>query len=296
MRKTLTYGKIAGIPLKLHLNWFVTAVLVTWTLVAIYFPFRYPEWESWQHWMVGVVTSLCFFGSVLLHELGHSLVAEREGVPVRSITLFLFGGVAHITKEPPTPGAEFRIVAAGPLTSLFLAGFFAALGYTGVLGPQASSAALYLGQMNVILAVFNLLPAFPLDGGRILRSVLWKWRNSFREATRWATNSGIAVAVLLVAAGLGLAFWGDFFSGGWVAFMGWYLGTAARESYRQVEKHEQMDLLNYHQMRTVRMIELDKSIFLPASPYRSLFSLQNPARPALQPITVKEPAVRNLEE
>jgi Zn-dependent protease len=235
MRTTLTFGHAAGIPLRIHLNWFITAGLVSWSLAAGYFPHHYPGWRIEIYWLAGVLTALFFFGSVLLHELGHSLVALREGVPVNSITLFIFGGVAHIGNEPETAGSEFRIVAAGPLTSLTLAAVFFLIGRSEIFGLQISSAALYLGQMNVVLALFNLLPGFPLDGGRILRSALWNWTNDFRRATRWATNAGIGVALVFVSSGIGLMVWGDLFSGGWIAFVGIYLGMAAKEGYRQVD-------------------------------------------------------------
>jgi Zn-dependent protease len=236
MRTTLTLGSVSGIPIKIHLNWFITASLVTWSLSAGYFPHRYPGWELNTYWLTGTITSILFFGSVLLHELGHSLVALKEGVSVRSITLFIFGGVAHIDNEPPTAGAEFRIVAAGPLTSFALAACFSLVGWSGVLGPQVSGAAIYLGLMNVILALFNLIPGFPLDGGRILRAALWKKMNSFSHATRWATNAGLGVAFIFIGLGISLTVWGDMFSGGWVAFVGWYLGVAAKDGYRQAEQ------------------------------------------------------------
>jgi Zn-dependent protease len=239
MRTSITFGYAAGIPLRIHYNWFITAGLVTWSLAAGYFPYQYPGWGTWTYWFLGMFTALLFFGSVLLHELGHSLVALKEGVEVNSITLFIFGGVAHIGREPETAGSEFRIVAAGPITSLSLAAAFFLAGTSGILGQHLSGAALYLGQMNVVLALFNLLPGFPLDGGRILRSALWKWTKDFSQSTRWATNAGIGVALIFVLAGIGLMAWGEFFSGGWIAFVGVYLGMAAKEGYRQVDLLDQ---------------------------------------------------------
>jgi Zn-dependent protease len=235
MHTTWTFGRVAGIPLKIHMNWFLTAGLVTWALSVGYFPQTQPGWKSETYWLVGASTSFFFFLSVLLHELGHSLVALREKVGVNNITLFIFGGVAHIANEPPTAAAEFRIVAAGPLTSLGLAVAFTGIGLSGYFNPYISSAAQYLGQMNIVLALFNLLPGFPLDGGRILRSALWQWLKDFRRATHWATHAGIGMAILFVVLGIVMMFWGDMFSGGWIAFIGWYLGTTAREGYRQVD-------------------------------------------------------------
>jgi Zn-dependent protease len=235
MQLKWTIGHISGIPIRVHLNWFLTAGLITWALSAGYFPYVVPGGQAGVYWSVGTATALLFFLSVLLHELGHSLTAQREGVPVNSITLFIFGGVAHIAKEPPTAGSEFRIVAAGPGTSLALAAIFSVVGWSGLLGSYGSAAGLYLGQMNVILALFNLLPGFPLDGGRILRAGLWRWLNDFQRATSLATYAGFGIAVLFVAAGVFFMWRGDFFSGGWVAFVGWYLGMAARDGYRQVD-------------------------------------------------------------
>jgi Zn-dependent protease len=235
MRTSITFGYAAGIPLKIHLTWLITAALVTWSLSKGYFPYYYPGWENWTYWLLGLFTTLLFFASVLLHELGHSLVALNEGVNVNSITLFIFGGVAHIDREPETAGSEFRIVLAGPLTSLTLAAGFSIIGSSGILGLHMSSAALYLGQMNLILALFNLLPGFPLDGGRILRSALWKFSKDYFHSTRRATNVGVGVAGVFIISGISLAIWGDLFSGGWIAFIGLYLGIAAKDGYRQVE-------------------------------------------------------------
>jgi Zn-dependent protease len=170
---------------------------------------------------------------VLLHELGHALISIDEGVPVKSITLFIFGGVAHIAREPDTPRAEFRIVAAGPFTSLVLSGIFTVLGGIPFLPPALRGAVFYLAEINLILALFNLIPGFPLDGGRLLRSLLWKWKDDFLWATRWATNMGFTIAFLFVVAGVGLIATGHWFNGIWVAFIGWYLGLVARDSYKQ---------------------------------------------------------------
>jgi Zn-dependent protease len=242
MKWTLTIGAVAGIPIKLHFNWFLTAALVAWALSAAYFPQTHPGWQTQTYWLVGTASAALFFLSVLLHELGHSITAQREGVEVNSITLFVFGGVAHIADEPPTAGAEFRIVAAGPLTSLFLAALFSTVGWAGILGPLLSGAAVYLGQMNVVLALFNLLPGFPLDGGRILRSALWKWMGDFRRATHWASRAGVGLSLAFIALGVGLIVWGDLFSGGWVAFVGWFLGTAARDGYREAETQAEANM------------------------------------------------------
>jgi Zn-dependent protease len=235
MRGSLHIGRIFGIPIQLHMSWFLIAVLIAWTLAAGYFPQEYPGWSTGTYWLVGAVTAILFFASVLIHELGHSVLALREKVPVKSITLFIFGGVAQIGREPPTAGAEFRIAIAGPLASLGLAGLFGGLG--AALADSATLAAplAYLGRINLLLALFNMIPGFPLDGGRVLRAALWAFGGSFRDATKWASRAGRVVAygfILFGAAQILLG--GGFLNGLWIAFIGWFLNNAAESSYQQV--------------------------------------------------------------
>ncbi len=234
MRASLTFGRIFDIPIGLHSSWFLIAALLTWSLAVGYFPREYPGWGIATYWLIGGITAVLFFASVLIHELGHSVVALREGVPVRGITLFVFGGVAQIGREPPTAGAEFRIAIAGPLTSLALAGLFTLLGTTASAVPVAAAPAVYLGRINFLLAVFNLIPGFPLDGGRVLRAILWQFRGSFREATRWATLIGQGIAFLFILFGVWQMFFGRFLDGLWIAFIGWFLNNAAESSRQQV--------------------------------------------------------------
>jgi Zn-dependent protease/CBS domain-containing protein len=233
MRGSLSLGRILGIPIRLHVSWFLIAGLVTWTLAAGYFPQENPGWTPTTYWVVGAIASLLLFASVLLHELGHSVLALREEVPVKSITLFAFGGVAQIGREPPTAGAEFRIAIAGPLTSLGLAAVFGSLGalladYALLATPLA-----YLGRINLLLALFNMIPGFPLDGGRVLRAALWHFGGSLRNATRWASRVGQAIAFLFISLGAIQFLLGGLANGLWFAFIGWYLNGAARASYQQ---------------------------------------------------------------
>lgn len=232
MRISLAVGSIRGISIKIHINLLLTAILVTWSLAGGYFPQEYPGWASATYWTVAIITALFFFGSVFLHELGHSLIAQREGVPVNSIMLFVLGGIAHIAHEPETPEAEVRIVAAGPLTSLLLAVIFKLLSMLAFANPQIAGAALYLSHINFLLAIFNSIPGFPLDGGRILRAILWKWNHSFIRATRWASIIGIGIALLFVIGGIAIMALGNYMAGLWIAFIGWYLGITAQEGYR----------------------------------------------------------------
>jgi len=235
MSGSLGLGKVLGIPIRLHATWFLVAVLVTVSLAAGFFPQQYSGWSPLTYWLVGAVTAVLFFASVLLHELGHSVLALREKVPVKSITLFIFGGVAQIGAEPPTAGAEFRIAIAGPLVSFALAAAFTGLG-TAMGGLESLSAPLaYLGRINLLLGAFNLIPGFPLDGGRVFRALLWKTGGNFRSATRLASRLGQVVALGFVLFGVAQFFFGAGLMGGlWYVFIGWFLNNAAQSSYQQV--------------------------------------------------------------
>jgi Zn-dependent protease len=228
-----------GIPIKFHLNWLITAVLVTWSLAAGYFPQVFPGWKVTVYWFAGSITSFFFFGSVLAHELAHAIVAHREGIPVRDITLFILGGLANITEEPDTPIAEFRIVVAGPLTSLLLSAGFLLVSLGTSFSQELSSVAIYLCEVNLLLALFNMIPGLPLDGGRILRSILWNWMEDFDRATRWGSVLGLIFGLGISAAGIALMFSRNYFAGLWITFVGWYLVSTAQASYRQTRVKDQ---------------------------------------------------------
>jgi Zn-dependent protease/CBS domain-containing protein len=234
MSGSFTLFKLFGIPIRINLSWLLVVALVTWSLGAGYFPQEYRGLPAMTYWILGGITSILFFASVLVHELAHSLVARREGVPVRSITLFIFGGVSEIGEESPSPGAEFRISVVGPLTSLVLAAFFGLLLPRLTSSQVAAAPAVYLGRINLLLALFNLIPGFPLDGGRVLRSILWKLGNNLQLATRWAARIGQLVAFLFIIAGAALLFTGNVLNGLWLAFIGWFLNSAAQSSARDV--------------------------------------------------------------
>ncbi len=238
LREGISIGKAFGISLRLHYTWFLIFVLVTWTLTANYFPITYPHWQLTTSIIAGIVTSLLFFGSVLAHELMHSIVAQKAGIPVRSITLFVFGGVSQMVEEPKQPQDEFRIAFAGPLTSLVLGGISLAIWYW--LAGQVEfikAVSFWLGWINILLAGFNLIPGFPLDGGRVLRSLLW-WRSGdLRKSTRIASNVGRGIGYLLILGGIVLIFTGAWLDGLWLIFIGWFLENAAANSYRQLALH-----------------------------------------------------------
>jgi len=207
--------------------------LLTWSLASGYFPGEYPLLSSAAHILIAVITSLLFFASVLLHELGHSWVALRNQIPVRNITLFIFGGIAQIEEEPHTPGVEFWVAIAGPLTSLALALVFGGLWLLDRAVPFLAAPSVYLLRINLVLALFNLIPGFPLDGGRVLRAIIWKMTNNKHRATQIAAGAGQLVAFGFIGWGVLRIFQGDFFNGLWLAFIGWFLQQAAASSQAQ---------------------------------------------------------------
>ena len=224
--------KIFGITIKLHFSWFIIFALITWQLVT-----NFPDGNlsTGARVVVGLVASLLLFGSLIAHEVMHSVVAIKSGIPVHAITLFIFGGVSQITKEPEKPGDEVRIALAGPLTSLACGALFFGVWYLMKNSTNMiRDVVLWLAQTNVILAVFNLIPGFPLDGGRVLRGVLWGRNRNVRDATRVAANIGRGVGYLFIIGGIFLIFYGVVFQGFWFAFIGWFLENAAASSYRQV--------------------------------------------------------------
>jgi Zn-dependent protease/CBS domain-containing protein len=222
-------GTIAGIRLTAHYSWLIILAVFTVSLATGWFPQALPGLSAATYWLTGFVAALLLFASVLAHELAHSLVARARGVPVKHIMLYFFGGSSNLEEEPRSPGVEFQITIAGPLTN-FLLGALAWLAHGLLLtsAPLVAAVFGYLAVMNVVLIVFNLIPGFPLDGGRVLRSILWKLTGSMRTATRWSAQVGQYVAFLFILIGIWLAFTGDLLSGLWLGLIGWFLLTAAR--------------------------------------------------------------------
>jgi Zn-dependent protease/CBS domain-containing protein len=242
-RSAISLGRIFGIPIGLDYSWFLIFALLTWSLATGYYPAEFKNWPLVQYWIVGAATVILMFVSVLLHELGHSVVAMRYKIPVRSITLFIFGGVAQIGAEPPSAISEFWIAIAGPITSFALAILFSLLQpLAGALGPLLAIAR-YLAYINGALVLFNLIPGFPLDGGRVFRAVVWGITNSLNRATLIAANLGRFIAYLFIILGVWQMFSGNFGNGLWIAFIGWFLETAASSQIRQQTIH---DLLAGH--------------------------------------------------
>lgn len=240
MEASARFGRLWGIPLGVHWSWFLVFGLLTWSLAAGFFPVEYPGLSRPAHWLLAGITSLLFFGSVLLHELGHSIIALRNQVPVRAVTLFIFGGVAQIGREPRTAGAEFRIAIAGPLTSLGLGLLFAGLWRLDQPIAYLAAPSIWLARINLLLAGFNMIPGFPLDGGRVLRALIWQVTGSYRRATRVATISGQLVAVGFIGSGMLTILGGYWLNGLWLIFIGWFLQNAAASSYAQANLREML--------------------------------------------------------
>jgi len=262
MKNGLRMGRLFGINIYLDWSWLLIFLLVAWSL-ATQFALMHPAWGPELAWSVAIAAALLFFASVLAHELAHSIVAQAQGIPVRNITLFLFGGVANIQQEPRSPRGEFLLAIVGPLTSLAIGGFcllavslFAPLSADAALNPGLAFASLdplttlllWLGSANIVLGIFNLLPGFPLDGGRVLRAILWGVTGNFRTATRWAAGVGQVLAWLLIFSGIAMIFgveipfFGTGLIGGlWLAFIGWFMSSAVRQSYQQVVVHDMLE-------------------------------------------------------
>ena len=227
-------GKIAGIEIDVHVSWLLVVVLFTWSLATGWFPALYKGWPTLTYWLVGLLATLLLFASVFVHELSHALVARRRGLPVKNITLLIFGGISNIEREPQNPGTEFQMAFVGPLTSLALGGLSYLLLLASGRGTSPLSAILgYLCVANLVLGIFNLLPGYPLDGGRVLRALVWKVSGSARTATRAAAFSGQAIASLFIVAGLWLIFAGDLLDGIWFGLIGWFLLSGAQSANTQ---------------------------------------------------------------
>ncbi len=241
MKSSFRLFRIAGIDIGIHYTWIFIFLLISWSLAQGFFPQQYPEWDIANYWITGIIAALMLFVSVLLHELAHSLVARTRGMPVSSITLFIFGGVSNLEEEPEKPKAEFAMAIVGPLTSLILAGIF--WGLTQTVGNQNSPLAAvlsYLALINLILAIFNLLPGFPLDGGRVLRSILWSTTRNLSKATNIAATVGRFFGWGLIALGLFQLLSGNFLGGLWIAFIGWFLSSSADASRKALTLREHL--------------------------------------------------------
>ena len=235
--KSVTLFRMFGFSVRIDVSWLVILALVVWSLAGGVFPQRYPGMSGWTYFLMGLAAALGLFASIVVHEFCHSLVARQYGIPMRGITLFLFGGVAEMADEPASPKAEFLMAAAGPAASVVVAGVFLTLAAVGRLAGWSDVAVgivQWIGFINALLVAFNLIPGFPLDGGRILRSALWAWKHDLRKATQTASRVGAAFGAVLIGLGFLNLLWLNPIGGLWWILIGLFLRAAARQGYQQV--------------------------------------------------------------
>jgi Zn-dependent protease/CBS domain-containing protein len=264
---SLKVGKILGVPISIDISWLVIFALIVYTLAVGYFPQANPNFTPGMNWLAGIIAGLMLFVSVLLHELMHSYVAKKNGIGIGGITLFIFGGVSRMRDEPRTPEAELKMAIAGPATSFALAGIFwgiAMLAGPRYLSPLGYQIVLYLAFINLMLAIFNMLPGFPLDGGRVLRAILWGSLNSLDRATRYASYVGQGFGYLFIFGGFAgmLLLKGFFLSGLWLVFIGWFLNNAAQQSYQQIALRRSLSGVDVHRVMSTDFPHVDPEMCL----------------------------------
>lgn len=286
-RHAIPIGRISGISIDLDYSWFVVVGLITWILAVSYYPAQFHDWSIGLYWGIGAVTAVMLFVSVLIHELGHAIVAKTYGIEVPRITLFLFGGVSQIGSEPPSAGAEFWIAVIGPIVSFALAALFWELEPLTASTPPLFAVIEYLAILNLILCLFNLIPGFPLDGGRVLRAILWKTKGNYQRATGIAATTGRFFGFVLIFLGVWEALAGSFINGLWIAFIGWYLESAAGSQLQQevlkslVGRHKVIDAMSRDFPRVAPDVTLqdlvDKHILARGSRYFVVAGSNGPA-------------------
>jgi Zn-dependent protease/CBS domain-containing protein len=249
-------GRIGGVEVRINWSWLVIFALIVWSLADGIFPSQNPGLSRGVHLAMAVVAALLFFASLLLHELGHAWVARREGLEIDGITLWLFGGVSQFKSRFPSPGAEFRIAIAGPLVSLVLGVIFVLIALAG-LPSAVDGVAAWLGYINLTLLAFNLIPALPLDGGRVLRAALWRIRGDLGWATRIATEIGRGFGYLFIALGIAMFIFQGSFSGAWLAFIGWFLLQAATAEARYIATEAALDGLRVRDLMVRKPVTVD---------------------------------------
>jgi len=257
-------GRLFGIPLRVHISWLIVFGLISWSLAAGYFPAQLPDLPVWSYWVKAIIAATMFFVSIILHELGHSLVARHHGIGIASITLFVFGGVSQMKEEPREARQELQIAIVGPIISLVLAALFGALSL--LAAPAGTPTMLravvtYLAAVNFLVAVFNMVPAFPLDGGRVLRAIIWLRSGDLLRATSQAARIGRLLALALIALGVVRLLGGDFF-GLWLALIGWFIMQAGSASLAQASLRQALGGLRVRDVMTteVRTVPADATL------------------------------------
>jgi len=256
MNGNLTIGRFGGVELRLNWSLLAVVALIVWSLSDGVFPSQNPGLSHNTYLGMAVVASLLFLASIALHELGHSWVARREGIEVDSITLWLFGGVSQLNGRFKSPGVEFRVAVSGPLVSIGLGVLFVLVALAGA-PSEVDGVAAWLGYINLLLAAFNLLPAAPLDGGRVLHAILWRAKGDFAWATRVASEVGQGFAYLFIALGLAMFIFEGSFSGAWLAFIGWFLLQGARAEARYVATEQALGGLRVRDLMVRHPVTVD---------------------------------------
>lgn len=259
MGGNIRIGRILGIPIEINPSWFLIFILMVWSLAAQVFPEWQPGLSRPSYWAAGAVTAIALFSCLLLHELAHSLTSRHYGIEVHRITLFLFGGVSEAREEMPSPKAEFWIAIMGPLMSFALgAAFLAAAWASGAAqAPDGLTLALqWVGTLNFALGLFNLIPGYPLDGGRVFRSAVWAWTHDLTKATRWAAWGGKAFAMILMGIGLSRVLGGNWFGGFWLLVLGWLLFQAAQGGYAQLKLKQALDVRRVAELMATEVVSV----------------------------------------
>ncbi len=263
LKRPLTLFHVLGFKVGIDWTWPFLAILIVWSLAKWFFPIRYPDMAEITYWMMGISGAFGLFGSLILHELSHSLVARRYDIPIQHITLFIFGGVAQMDKEPPSAKSEFHMAVAGPLASLVLAGGFSgayALGNLQGLPLPVLGVLSYLAFINALLAAFNLFPAFPLDGGRMFRAVLWHWKRDLRWATKVSSHIGSGFGLLLMMVGVFNILQGQPLNGIWFLVLGLFLDRAASASYDQLLTRQAMEGEPIRRFMTTQVVTVEPDL------------------------------------
>src|SRR4030043_303570 len=233
-KSSIKLFKIFGIEVRLDYSWFIVFALFSYVFGFLYFPTVLPGLHKGLLAVITIITVILFFVSLLIHEMSHSLVARKKGTPVERITLYMFGGMAEIEKEPETPYNEFIMAIAGPAASFIMAAIFGVIWFFTRDFAPVGEPVRYLAFINIILGVFNMLPGYPLDGGRVLRSIIWKLTGNLKKATFIASTTGRIFGFMIIAVGIVFIFTGNFLNGVWFAFIGWFLQSSAQIGYRQL--------------------------------------------------------------
>jgi len=260
---SIRLGKIMGIPVRIHYTLWLVFLLIAWTLAYGYMPHQYPGLSTLTYWAIGIASAFVLFASVLIHELSHSYIAKKNGLPIARITLFFFGGVSEMTEEPQDAGLEVRMAAAGPLMSFLIAGILGGFWYVSDVAhfPIVITATVGYGALiNAVLGAFNLLPAFPLDGGRVFRGSLWKHSKNLIGATRTATRVSEGLSLLMMLGGFVAIILGDFVDGIWIVVLGWFIKSGAETSLRQTLVGETLSGVTVSDIMTRQILTVPPNI------------------------------------